>query len=170
MGLISRVSSRTYSFRDWIKMHALRQLGSVSTLRGSHLLSVGTFRCKLTHNSIRLKVSVPKKRKMAPQRLTEDERKSELPNLQSTGWKLVEGRDAIEKEYKFKNFNEAFSFMTAVALNAEVKCHHPEWFNVYNTVKMTYATHDACVGETPNPGLTAKDIACAKFADSCAGQ
>ena len=68
-------------------------------------------------------------------------------------------RDAIEKEFTFKNFNEAFSFMTAVALKAEVKCHHPEWFNVYNRVKITWSTHDCS-------GLSMNDVQMAKFCDS----
>lgn len=58
------------------------------------------------------------------------------------GWRDVEGRDAIQKTFTFKNFEEAFSFMTKVAGLAEEMDHHPEWFNVYNRVEVTLATHD----------------------------
>ena len=60
-----------------------------------------------------------------------------------SGWKLVKGRNAITKTFKFKNFTEAFGWMTAMALYAEKKDHHPEWFNVYSTVEVTLSTHDA---------------------------
>ena len=60
-----------------------------------------------------------------------------------SGWKLVKGRSAITKTFKFKNFTEAFGWMTSVALYAEKKDHHPEWFNVYSTVEVTLSTHDA---------------------------
>ena len=60
-----------------------------------------------------------------------------------TGWKLVKGRNAITKIFKFKDFTEAFGWMTSMALYAEKKDHHPEWFNVYNTVEVTLSTHDA---------------------------
>lgn len=59
------------------------------------------------------------------------------------GWHAAEGRDAIEKEFKFKDFNAAFGFMVRVALYAERNDHHPEWFNVYNRVGITLTTHDA---------------------------
>ena len=58
------------------------------------------------------------------------------------GWKKVRGRDAIHKEYRFKDFNEAFGFMGRVALMAEKMDHHPEWFNVYNRVEIVLTTHD----------------------------
>ena len=57
------------------------------------------------------------------------------------GWEKVEGRSAIFKSYKFKNFVEAFGFMGKVALIAERMDHHPEWFNVYNKVEITLTTH-----------------------------
>ena len=59
------------------------------------------------------------------------------------GWKLVKGRNAITKIFKFKDFTEAFGWMTSMALYAEKKDHHPEWFNVYSTVEVTLSTHDA---------------------------
>lgn len=63
-----------------------------------------------------------------------------LPDLK--GWSRVDGRDAITRTFKFVNFNQAFGFMTRAAMVAEAMNHHPEWFNVYNTVAVTLATHD----------------------------
>ena len=71
------------------------------------------------------------------------------------GWELVEGRDAIRREFRFKSFSQAFGFMTRCALKAEKMDHHPEWFNVYNRVEITLTTHDA-------NGVTALDIELAK--------
>jgi 4a-hydroxytetrahydrobiopterin dehydratase len=76
------------------------------------------------------------------------------------GWKREENRDAMTREFQFKDFNRAFAFMTQVALYAEKADHHPEWFNVYNKVRITLSTHDA-------GGITAKDIALAAFCDEC---
>ena len=78
------------------------------------------------------------------------------------GWREIEGRDAIAKKFVFRDFNEAFGFMSRVALLAEKMDHHPEWFNVYKTVEVTLATHDA-------GGVTEKDIALAKAMDDFAG-
>jgi len=88
--------------------------------------------------------------------MDENARKDALAGL--TEWQLATDRDALKKTFKFKNFNEAFSFMTRVALEAEKANHHPEWFNVYNTVDVTLTTHDA-------GGLTEKDIKLATFMD-----
>lgn len=74
------------------------------------------------------------------------------------GWAMVEGRDAIQKSFKFKNFNRAFGFMTQAAMMAERMDHHPEWFNVYNTVNVTLATHSA-------DGVTELDLRLAGFMD-----
>ncbi|NQU69562.1 MAG: 4a-hydroxytetrahydrobiopterin dehydratase [Rhodospirillales bacterium] len=90
-------------------------------------------------------------------KITAVERRREMAKL--TGWKKVRGRDAISKSYRFRNFNEAFGFMTRVALAAERMDHHPEWFNVYNRVDVTLTTHDA-------GGVTERDIALAKFMES----
>lgn len=85
---------------------------------------------------------------MAAERLGETERAEALPALEATGWRAVEGRDAIRKIWKFKNFSEAWGFMSRVALAAEKMNHHPEWRNVYNTVDVTLTTHD-CDGLSP---------------------
>ena len=74
------------------------------------------------------------------------------------GWTKVEGREAIYKRFEFTNFNEAFGWMTRVAMVAEKTDHHPEWLNVYNRVDVTLATHD--VG-----GLSERDIKLAKVMD-----
>jgi 4a-hydroxytetrahydrobiopterin dehydratase len=70
-------------------------------------------------------------------------------------WRDVPGRDAITRKFEFADFNEAFAFMTRVALLAEKMDHHPEWSNVYNKVDVALSTHDA-------DGVTDKDIAMAK--------
>ena len=72
------------------------------------------------------------------------------------GWTLRDDGLALTRELKFKDFNEAFGFMTRVALYADKADHHPEWFNVYNTVRMTLTTHDA-------GGLSARDAAMARW-------
>ena len=59
-----------------------------------------------------------------------------------SGWKMVKGRSAITKTFKFNNFQEAFGWMTSMAIYAEKKDHHPEWFNVYSTVEVVLSTHD----------------------------
>jgi 4a-hydroxytetrahydrobiopterin dehydratase len=78
-------------------------------------------------------------------------------------WSEVEGRDAIARSFRFKSFNQAFGFMTRVALRAERLDHHPEWFNVYNRVDVTLATHDA-------GGVTELDIKLASFIDKAAAK
>ena len=77
------------------------------------------------------------------------------------GWTATEGRDAIQRTYRFKDFNAAFGFMSRAALMAEKLDHHPEWFNVYNRVEVTLATHDA-------DGVTALDLQLARFMDEVA--
>nr|XP_032288764.1 pterin-4-alpha-carbinolamine dehydratase isoform X3 [Drosophila virilis] len=99
-----------------------------------------------------------KKPKMVA-KLTEQERAEKLQPLLDAGWCLVEGRDAIYKEFLFKDFNQAFSFMTGVALLAEKMNHHPEWFNVYNKLQVTLSTHD--VG-----GLSSQDIRMATYLET----
>ena len=80
---------------------------------------------------------------------------------QVPAWTLVDGRDAISRSFKFKDFNEAFGFMTRAALLAERMSHHPEWFNVWNRVDVTLSTHDA-------GGLTELDIKLAAAMDAYA--
>ncbi|HEY0218206.1 MAG TPA: 4a-hydroxytetrahydrobiopterin dehydratase [Afipia sp.] len=87
------------------------------------------------------------------ERLNGDERKAALAGLD--GWSQIEGRDAIARTFVFRNFNEAFGFMTRSALVAEKNDHHPEWRNVYKTVEVVLATHDA-------GGVTKRDIALAQ--------
>ncbi len=95
-----------------------------------------------------------------PTRLTEPERAAALKNL--PGWSEVDGRDAITREFRFADFNEAWGFMARVALKAERMNHHPEWFNVYSTVRVTLTTHDC-------RGLSPLDIRMASFMDTLAG-
>ncbi|MGL4413256.1 4a-hydroxytetrahydrobiopterin dehydratase [Roseinatronobacter monicus] len=85
-----------------------------------------------------------------------------LDVLMGAGWSMVDGRDAITKEFIFANFIEAFGFMSRAALVAEKMGHHPEWFNVYKTVSVTLSTHD--VG-----GLSELDVTLAKRMDALAG-
>lgn len=59
-----------------------------------------------------------------------------------TGWAAVDGRDAIMKQFVFKDFVEAFGWMTKAAIIAEGMNHHPEWSNVYKTVHVVLTTHD----------------------------
>uniref|UniRef100_A0A8D9AQS4 4a-hydroxytetrahydrobiopterin dehydratase n=1 Tax=Cacopsylla melanoneura TaxID=428564 RepID=A0A8D9AQS4_9HEMI len=100
-------------------------------------------------------------KRMASVKLSADERLSKLEPMLASGWKMVENRDAIYKEFLFKNFNEAFGFMSRTALLAEKMDHHPEWFNVYNKVQVTLSTHDCS-------GLSNKDIKLASFMDTVA--
>ena len=76
------------------------------------------------------------------EKLSETARKTTLEPLLQDGWAMVEGRDAIKKTFEFKNFVDAFGYMTRVAIWAEKWNHHPEWFNVYKTVEVTLSTHD----------------------------
>ena len=73
-------------------------------------------------------------------KLTKTEVTQKLKRL--SGWKMVKGRNAITKTFKFKDFMQAFGWMTAMAIYAEKKDHHPEWFNVYSTVEVVLSTHD----------------------------
>ena len=76
-------------------------------------------------------------------------------------WHEVPGRDAIRRQLTFPDFNAAWGFMCRVALAAEKTDHHPEWSNVYGKVEIVLSTHDA-------GGLSAKDVALARFIDSLA--
>ena len=81
-------------------------------------------------------------------KLAGKEREAALATLD--GWRPAAGRDAISKAFKFNDFNEAFGFMSRVALLAEKRDHHPEWSNVWNRVEITLTSHDA-------GGLTQQD-------------
>ena len=94
------------------------------------------------------------------QKLAGNDRKTALAKV--SGWTKVQGRDAITRKFVFKDFNEAFGFMTRAALVAEKMDHHPEWFNVYKTVEVTLSTHDA-------GGVTDLDVKLAQAMDKLAG-
>lgn len=76
------------------------------------------------------------------EKLSEETRGPLLDPLLSNGWEMTEGRDAIEKTFKFDDFADAFGWMTRAAIWAEKWDHHPEWSNVYNKVTVTLTTHD----------------------------
>jgi 4a-hydroxytetrahydrobiopterin dehydratase len=90
-------------------------------------------------------------------KLTDAVRDSELAKLRN--WTFDPARDAIGREFRFKDFSEAFAFMARVALLAEKAGHHPDWSNVYNKVSISLSTHDA-------GGLSEKDIALANKIDA----
>lgn len=92
------------------------------------------------------------------EKLTGKAREDALEALAVDDWALVDGRDAITKRFVFRNFSQAFGWMTRVALLAEKMDHHPEWSNVYKTVDVTLTTHDA-------GGISALDIAMADEMD-----
>ena len=94
-----------------------------------------------------------------PERLSAEARLAALAEL--PGWSEVSGREAIERTFIFRDFNEAFGFMTRAALVAEKLDHHPEWFNVYDKVEVTLATHDA-------GGVSERDIELATAMDRLA--
>lgn len=85
-----------------------------------------------------------------------------LDPLLASGWRLLDERDAIAKTFEFRDFVEAFSWMTRIAIHAEKIDHHPEWSNVYKTVEVTLTTHDL-------GGLSTLDVALAKTMDGLAG-
>lgn len=93
-----------------------------------------------------------------PARIGADAALAKLPH-----WTKAEGaREAIFRSFRFADFNQAFGFMTRVAIRAEQLDHHPEWFNVYNRVDVTLTTHDA-------DGVTDLDVTLARFMDEAAG-
>ncbi|MCI4662514.1 MAG: 4a-hydroxytetrahydrobiopterin dehydratase [Neomegalonema sp.] len=94
-----------------------------------------------------------------PQCLSQSERQTELAALLEAGWAMAPGRDAIVKEFHFQNFNQAYGWMTRVALIAESLDHHPEWTNIYNRVSVVLSTHDA-------GGLTRLDLTLAQRIDA----
>ena len=92
-------------------------------------------------------------------KLSTVDRETKLKKILGNGWLLDETRDAITKEFQFKNFIEAFSWMTKIAFWAEKINHHPEWFNVYRNVTVVLTTHDV-------KGLSSLDLELASKMDS----
>lgn len=88
-------------------------------------------------------------------KLSEQEISQQVSRL-GGGWKVVNGK--VNKTFEFDDFVQAFGFMTKVAMEAEKMNHHPEWFNVYNRVRIDLTTHD--VG-----GISNYDIRLAKTID-----
>ena len=88
-------------------------------------------------------------------RLSESDIKKELEKL--VGWNVK--NDKLHKEFQFDNFNQAFGFMTRVAMEIEKMNHHPEWFNVYNRITVDLTTHDA-------GGITNNDVNLARILNS----
>ena len=88
-------------------------------------------------------------------KLSEEQIKKELANL--PGWSILNGK--LHKDFVFKDFIEAFGFMSTAALHIEKMNHHPEWFNVYNKIKVDLTTHDA-------GGITQNDINLARILNS----
>jgi 4a-hydroxytetrahydrobiopterin dehydratase len=88
---------------------------------------------------------------MSRNKLNDAQLKTELASL--PGWSLQDSK--LHREIKFKDFNEAWGFMCRAALHAERLNHHPEWFNVWNTVRIDLSTHDS-------GGITSRDVELAK--------
>lgn len=97
-----------------------------------------------------------------PLRLDDAARAQALADLGATGWTLAEGREALAKTFRFKDFSQAWGWMSRAALVAEQLDHHPEWRNVWNRVEVVLTTHDA-------GGLTELDIRLAQAMDRIAG-
>lgn len=91
---------------------------------------------------------------MAIEKLTAQDVEARLADMDN--WSLADGK--LHAELRFANFNEAFGFMSQVALEAERSDHHPEWFNVYNRVVIDLTTHDA-------GGISERDFQLAGFID-----
>ncbi len=94
-----------------------------------------------------------------PDKMTDEAAKEMVASLD--GWTMTADNIAIEKTFRFKNFEAAFGFMSRAAIKAEVLDHHPEWFNVYSKVDVRLTTHD--VG-----GLTELDEKLARAMDKMA--
>ena len=93
------------------------------------------------------------------QKLNSNERKKALAEL--TNWSEAVGRDAINRKFIFDGFNEAWGFMSRIAIEAERMNHHPEWVNIWATVEITLSTHDC-------DGLSIRDLELARFIDKIA--
>jgi 4a-hydroxytetrahydrobiopterin dehydratase len=90
------------------------------------------------------------------QKLSPEDRAAALSEL--SDWEALDGRDAIRRKFVFADFNEAWGFMSRIAMEAERQDHHPEWFNVWATVDITLSTHDC-------DGLSSRDVELARFID-----
>ncbi len=90
------------------------------------------------------------------QKLSPEDRAAALSEL--SDWEALDGRDAIRRKFVFADFNEAWGFMSRIAMEAERQDHHPEWFNVWATVDITLSTHDC-------HGLSSRDVELARFID-----
>lgn len=93
------------------------------------------------------------------EKLVGTRREDALKALADNGWSIVDGRDAIQKTFKFKSFIDAWGWMSRMAIVAEKMDHHPEWFNVYSRVEVVLTTHDV-------DGLSELDVALAKKMDA----
>lgn len=94
-------------------------------------------------------------------KLSDEEREQDLAPLLQNGWDMVDGRDAITKRFTFRNFVDAFGWMTRAAIWSEKWNHHPEWSNIYKHVDVTLASHDV-------DGLSARDVKLARKMDALA--
>ena len=90
------------------------------------------------------------------QKLSPEDRAAALSEL--SDWEALDGRDAIRRKFVFADFNVAWGFMSRIAMEAERRDHHPEWFNVWATVDITLSTHDC-------DGLSSRDVELARFID-----
>ena len=90
------------------------------------------------------------------QKLSPEDRASALSEL--SDWEELDGRDAIRRKFVFTDFNEAWGFISRIAMEAERRDHHPEWSNVWATVDITLSTHDC-------DGLSSRDVELARFID-----
>uniref|UniRef100_A0A1B6LTL2 4a-hydroxytetrahydrobiopterin dehydratase n=1 Tax=Graphocephala atropunctata TaxID=36148 RepID=A0A1B6LTL2_9HEMI len=153
-------------YRQWYQSWAMYQR-AINSLGGSHchsLKPVGILSLQslatICLRSLSTSSVLLKKMALSP-KLTDQDREIHLKPLIQNSWVLESGKDAIQKEFLFKDFNQAFSFMTRVALLAEKMDHHPEWFNVYNKVRVTLWSHDV-------KGLSERDTKMAAFMDTVA--
>ena len=90
------------------------------------------------------------------QKLSPEVRVAALSEL--SDWEELDGRDAIRRKFVFTDFNEAWGFISRIAMEAERRDHHPEWSNVWATVDITLSTHDC-------DGLSSRDVELARFID-----
>ena len=105
---------------------------------------------------VRVKFEIARENIMTREKLSKDAITAALAEL--GGWSLATDGASIKRSFVFKNFSEAFAFMTRVALLAEQQDHHPEWANVYNRVEITLTTHDC-------GGLSTRDAKMARAID-----